>query len=261
MSWNGKCLALFVPGAWHGPESYGRVPAILRSNSVPTECVSLPSTGAKPPLESFDADVEAIRKVLVPIVEEGCKVVAVAHSYGSLPLNEALEGMTYDERKAAGKTGGVVAYVFISAFITPPGSSLMDMIGGKDLPWFIVNKERTEAMPDNPRKIFYNDMSDEEAQKWIDRLKPFSYRAWLSKTKYPGYRHTNCVYIHSDQDNAVPLAVQKKMVEDSGVAEWHGTTIKGAGHCPMLSHDRDVSSEIFNAWYAWGGEDPPRSII
>lgn len=47
---------IMIPGAWHGPESFGPTTALLEKAGYTVHALQLPSVGASPPLESFDPD-------------------------------------------------------------------------------------------------------------------------------------------------------------------------------------------------------------
>lgn len=240
-----KPTILLIPGAWHTPDCYDPVASQLKAAGYPTTYASLPSV-SHTPIDSFAPDVDAIRAKLAPLVEAGADVVVVAHSYGSMPTNEAIKGLTKADRKAAGQQGGVAHYVFCSAFITPVGVSLMDALQGKDLPWFIVSEDKKIVNPENPRKIFYGDLDDEAAARAIEKLLPFSYQTYFSKTKYAAYVDVPSTFIFCTEDQAIPLAVQEMMVagaEQQG-AKFGRTTIEGASHSPMLSRPGEVFEAI-----------------
>ncbi|KAL1612799.1 hypothetical protein SLS60_001028 [Paraconiothyrium brasiliense] len=242
-----KPTILFVPGAWHVPESYDLVAEQLQAAGYPTIYVSLPSVSLTP-IDTFEPDVDAIRAKLEPLVEAGSDVVVVAHSYGSMPTNEAIKGLTRADRAAAGQKGGVAHYVFCSAFITPVGVSLMDALQGKDLPWFIVSPDKKVVHPDNPRDIFYADLDDATATRWVERLLPFSYQTYFSKTRYAAYVDVPSTFIFCTEDKAIPPPVQEMMVagaEQQG-AKFGRTTI-GASHSPMISQPGEVFEAIRKA--------------
>ena len=129
---------VFVPGAWHGPEAFGQVSSLLKKEGHKCVGVSLPSVGANPPLKDMSEDVKAVRDAISSEVEQGHDVVVAVHSYGGVPGNEAIKGLTKTDQEAKGKKGGVVKVLFICAFALPEATSLMDALGGTPLPWFDI---------------------------------------------------------------------------------------------------------------------------
>ncbi|KAF9728988.1 hypothetical protein PMIN06_010440 [Paraphaeosphaeria minitans] len=240
-----KPTILFVPGAWHLPSCYDLVSTPLSAAGFPVLSVSLPSN-SHTPIPSFEPDIAAIRAALKPLVESEKNVVLVAHSYGSVPANEAIKGLTRREREARGEQGGVLHYVFISAFITPVGVSLMDALQNKDLPWFIVQEDKMLVRPDTPREIFYGDLSDEAAAKWVQRLVPFSYQCYHGKTRYAAYGEVQTTFVFCTEDKAIPISVQEGMVaaaEQQG-AKFGRVVLEGSSHSPMLSRPGELVEVI-----------------
>lgn len=240
-----KPTILFVPGAWHLPSCYDLVTAPLSAAGFPTVSVALPSN-SHTPIPSFEPDITAIRAALVPLVEDGKDVVVVAHSYGSVPTNEAIQGLTRRERQGKGLQGGVLHYVFISAFITPVGVSLMDALQGKDLAWFIVQEDKMLVRPDGPRDIFYGDLEEAQAEMWVGRLVPFSYQCYFGKTRYAACREVESTYVFCTEDRAIPIQVQEGMVQgaEEGGARFGRVVLEGSSHSPMLSRPGEIVDVI-----------------
>ena len=117
-----------VPGAWHSPEVYDGVFERLKDQGYATLGVTLPSVGAVPAHQNFDADLDTIRKELVRLVEEeGKEVVLVTHSYSCLLCSHAPEGLGLKERTAKGLKGGVMRLVYIQGFAVPEGFNAMEL--------------------------------------------------------------------------------------------------------------------------------------
>ena len=112
---------VLVPGAWHTPAIYSGVVEDLSKHGYPTVSLPLASVGANPPHADFNGDVEAIRTCLTKLVSEDKDVVLVVHSYSGLPGGEAPKGLAKKDREAQNLKGGVIRYVVINGFATPPG--------------------------------------------------------------------------------------------------------------------------------------------
>lgn len=91
------------------------------------------------PCQGHDEDAGIIRSAVEELLDAGKDVLLVVHSYGSIPACDAIVGLSKTEREAHGRAGGVVALVYIAAFILPEGASLIDGLGGNDLPWWDVD--------------------------------------------------------------------------------------------------------------------------
>lgn len=135
MTENTKPTIVFVPGAWHLPEGFDAVRALLAERGYPTEAVANPSIDAEPPNKHLNDDIEHLRATLNQLTDEGKETVVITHSYGGLVGAGAVEGLELSKRQQNGQAGGVVMLIYMSAFVVPKGSSLKDMLGGQTLPW------------------------------------------------------------------------------------------------------------------------------
>jgi len=118
---SGKPTIVLVPGAWHQPAIYSGVVENLSKAGYSSVSLPLPSVGANPPHSDFSGDVAAIRNCLTNLVSEEKDVILVVHSYSGLPGGEAPKGLAKKDRESHGLKGGVIRYVVINGFATPPG--------------------------------------------------------------------------------------------------------------------------------------------
>ncbi|KKA18248.1 hypothetical protein T310_7809 [Rasamsonia emersonii CBS 393.64] len=123
MTGNDKPIFLFVPGAWHQPEAFDGIRALMAKRGLQTAVVALPSVGAEPPTKGLHDDIDHVRATITHLADDGRQVVVVAHSYGGMA------------RSDSGQKGGVIMLVYMTAFVAPKGSTLLDMLGGEWLPW------------------------------------------------------------------------------------------------------------------------------
>lgn len=126
---------VFAPGAWHTPDCFEIVQGKLDKQGYTTSAVAYPSVDAEPPTRGLFDDAAALRRDILVQTTQGKQVIVVVHSYGGLVGAEAVKGLGYKQRKAEGKTGGVTLLVYLSAFVTPKGMSILKMLGGQPLPW------------------------------------------------------------------------------------------------------------------------------
>lgn len=73
----------------------------------------------------------------MPSINAGREVILIMHSYSGGPGAVAAKGLSLAERRAAGKPGGIIGLIFISAFIAEEGQTLLSSGGGKFAPWVI----------------------------------------------------------------------------------------------------------------------------
>lgn len=238
---------VIVPGAWHGPEHFEKVRRKLEIAGYPTIYVTLPSVGAEEPLKDFWPDVEAIRATIKRAADAGQEIVVVAHSYGGIPSSQAIEGFDINIRKAAGKPGGVVHVLYLAAFLIPEGASLDSAVGG-DAPWYDVNSERTVVNPVNPAELFYNDMPEALVKECVASLRPHSYRCMHSELQWAPWQHDVPVsYLYALRDQAIPMFLQKKMVEEFAKGYSIHTETVDASHSPFHSKVDETVNAIRRA--------------
>lgn len=240
-----KPTILFVPGAWHKSSCYTPVIQKLNAQGYEIATAELASVGPVPGLATWAEDISNIQAVLTSLVSAGKRIIIVAHSYGSLPAGEAIKGFLSRELQAQGKPGGVVHFVYISAFVLPPLTSLMDALDGKDLPWFRVSPSKLEVEPHDPATVFYNDLPKDVQDEHVRQLQTFSYQMYYQKTSWAPYKEVESSFVYCTRDNAIPLPVQQGMVAGSGVS-FRETTVE-AGHSPFLSRVDEVVGAIVGA--------------
>lgn len=134
-----KPTIIIIPGAWQKPVAFEKAVKLLEQAGYPTVHVPLPTVGdLDAPLASLVDDVETVRKVVIPLVDEGKEVVLVGHSSGGISMSGATEGLDVASRKAEGKQGGVARCIFLAAFVLPKGQSLLGVLGGQPFPWMVI---------------------------------------------------------------------------------------------------------------------------
>ena len=87
--------------------------------------------GAEPPLTTLDPEVEYIRTKVLPLLEQGREVIVVMHSYGGFAGSAALRGLSKAERHEQGLSGGIMALVYLAAWMLDEGQSVSGSGGGK----------------------------------------------------------------------------------------------------------------------------------
>jgi alpha-beta hydrolase superfamily lysophospholipase len=138
-----KPTILWVHGSWHTPNHFKPALEVFDKAGYESVCPRQPSVGNLPPV-GLKEDAQCIREELSRLVEqEGKDVLVVAHSYGGMVSNEGIDAsMAKAARAKAGKKGGVVRIVFLTAFLVPKGAALSTPLGGA-IPPFIPVDVRT----------------------------------------------------------------------------------------------------------------------
>ncbi|KAI8675769.1 AB hydrolase-1 domain-containing protein [Fusarium keratoplasticum] len=231
-----KPTIVFAPGAWHTADCFDVVREALHARDWTTEAVEYPSVGAEPPTKGLADDANAVRASIERLADEGKKVVLVVHSYGGLVGANAVEGLGYKQRLREGKTGGVILFVYLAAFVTPLGKSIKEMLGGQFLPW--MRPEGDYVYADTPETIFYHDVEPEAQKKALDALKHQSGRVFTDTVTYEPWRDIDCFYFFCDGDQALALPIQQHMASLLGpdAASFHSQ----GSHSPFLSQPQEV---------------------
>lgn len=134
-----KPTIALAPAAWHAPIHYFKYTEELRRAGHDIVTHRLPSCNSThPETQSVAVDAAFIRQtLLMPAINAGKEVVLITHSYSGGPGGVAAKGLTVTERRAAGKAGGIIGLIYISAFIAKEGQTLLDGSGGQFSPWVI----------------------------------------------------------------------------------------------------------------------------
>ncbi|KAF4963263.1 hypothetical protein FSARC_8701 [Fusarium sarcochroum] len=228
---------LFIPGAWHSAQCFADVANRLQKSGFNTDLVELPSVGAKGHHDDFSSDVAMIRDHASKAISVGQKIVLVAHSYGGVPTTEAIRDFS----------SHVVHFVLVCSFLLQKDASVLSTVGGEPLPWWGVSPDKLQMNAKTPKDIFYDDISQEEADIYISNLKPHSYKAFQSRLTYEGWRHVPTTYLYCTLDAALPIAAQRRMVQETAKGVNIRTEELNTGHSPFFKSPAAVADMIERA--------------
>lgn len=139
MAVNNTPIYVFGPGAWHTPDT-DSIRALLSKPGHDSEAILLPSVSVAEPTKSgLHADIADTNSVLRALADQGRQVVVVMHSEGGMVGAGAVDGLGYAQRSKVGQSGGVIMVVWLAAFVTPKGKSVIDMLEGNWLPWMLLS--------------------------------------------------------------------------------------------------------------------------
>jgi pimeloyl-ACP methyl ester carboxylesterase len=207
---------LLVHGAWHGGWCWSKLRAALETRDIRTHTVDLPSAGAP---SGIAEDTRTVRNALASI--DG-PVVVVAHSYGGIPVSQAIADMP-----------NVSRVVYLAAFQLDVGESLMGFYGAP-VP---ADPREFEPIPDNPRELFYADVHPAEAMEAVARLVPQSAKTFTDAVTVAGWHSVSSTYIVCEQDQALPAPLQKSLA-----ARADNVHYMASGHSPFLSMPQDLAA-------------------
>ena len=248
-----KPTIVIVPGSWHTVECFGSLIKDLHDNGYECLPISLPSNQSAqyPEGATLTDDTTAVRTAVQGVLDQGNSVVVVAHSYGGVPTNNALEDLNEASRLAAGHDTAVVAVVFLCAAIVGKGTSFAGEFGGQPATIHKLHYPFVDVNEPGPAYYFYNDLPAEDAIKWSSKLQTTSWRAYEGLTTYSAVQDITSWYLHALLDNALVPPVQKYFVQrarDHGALLYDETIMElDAGHSPFLSQVGKTSNFVQRA--------------
>ncbi|KAL2427080.1 hypothetical protein ABEF95_008073 [Exophiala dermatitidis] len=239
-----KSLIYVLHGSWHGPAFFDPVKAKLEGRGYTVVCPQQPSTGATPPTKTMYDDVEFVRGELEHLADQGHDILLVMHSYGGVVGTQAAAGLGKTERQKKGQEGGIVRLFYTCAFILPVGHHLCNAVGGQLAP-FIKAEDDGSCHVMNPEQVFYQDLPVDQQAHWASQLKPQTTICQFNPVTRIAYKDIPVSYLYCENDQALPLPVQKQMVKKCGVKVQEFTCT--AGHSPFLSQPETFVDYIVTA--------------
>lgn len=239
-----KPTVVIVPGAFQLPIGYQPFADVLKQAGFDAVVIDKPSTGTTTlPLPGLPEDIEAIRKVVIPLIDAGKEVVVLAHSAGGVSSSGAVKGLDVKTRKAAGLPGGVTRLIFMSAAMVPKGQCMIDVLGGDKLHWMLDQGDRIHIDAENMPEIGLNDLPPDEQKKWAKEMSHTSTVLFTGINEFEPWKEgVPCAYILCELDNALLYPLQQKMAAELG-PDGVTVTLK-SGHCPFLSRKQELLEAV-----------------
>lgn len=212
---------LLVPGGHHGPWVWERLRRVLEADGWSTRTVRLVSavedTTVTEPLPGMYDDARVIREALD--AAHG-PVIVVAHSYGGVPVTEAIAGAP-----------NVVHAVYVAAYMPDAGEGMFQM-HGVPVPDSLAGLRPPENPDLNLPAAFYDgDASNPETAEAMARLVPQTVRADFETVTRAGWRTVPNSYVIPDGDVSLTGTLAESM------AERADTVHRVPGHhAPFHSH-------------------------
>lgn len=256
MSSTPKPTFVLVPGAWHNASVWDKVSAQLTERGYKCVAITLPSTTGDAAATFLD-DVTAARTAIEAETASGNDVIVVVHSYGGLVGVSAVRGFTRKphsgpaSRNATEPHGNVIGVALMATGFAIEGMSMLDGNNGQPPPQWVINEETGFAdIVVDARDMMYHDLPEDEGKQWVSKLEKQSVHALQKGGEhvYAGWQDVPCWYLVTEQDHALPPAMQEylvKMVVDQGA----DVTQKGiqASHSPMLSRPDETGQFLMDA--------------
>lgn len=208
-------LLVLVPGAWTPPSAYHKLVTLLKNapyNFTVHSPALASNNGATPP-NSFEADVEAVRSAIEPLVTAGNDVVLIMHSYGGVVGSSSISGLTKKDRQDKALLGGICHLLYISAYMLAKGQSAWDILvrAGGDTPerrTLVEFKDDGTWLPTDAISGLYHDLEPEDQEEQKVGIRPHFFSALLGKATYEPWRDVPSTYIYTEEDLWVPPSFQ-----------------------------------------------------
>lgn len=208
-------LIVLVPGAWTPPAAYHKLTSLLENKpyNFTVHSPALASNNGAAPLNSFEADVEAVRSAIEPLVTVGNDIVLIMHSYGGVVGSSATAGLTRKDRQARGLPGGVSHLFYISAYMLAKDQSAWDILvqAGGDTPErrkLVEFKDDGTWLPTDAVSGLYHDLEPEDQEEQVAGIRPHFFSALLGKATCEPWRDVPSTYIYTSEDVWVPPSFQ-----------------------------------------------------
>lgn len=95
----------------------------------------------------------------------------------------------------------------------------------------------------SPEKLLFNDLSDAEAAKWVQKLSCQPASGWDDIIDYAGWNNVPSVYLVAENDAILSKEMQLQMAELAG-SEVESCS---AGHCCMIGQPERCAEVIRKA--------------
>ncbi|KAI1500827.1 Alpha/beta hydrolase fold-1 [Biscogniauxia marginata] len=240
-----KPVILLVGGAWHLPIHYSKLIDQIKALGYEIVCPKLPTVGEGRAGKTWEDDARHIQNTVLPFFEAGKEVFIVAHSYGGIPATVATQGLGLSERAAKGLKGGFSQIAYLTAFALPVHVDLITILGGSYPDWIDHDEPYSKSGNTSTRtneitkKLIYNDIPEDEAQRVFESLLPQSQVAFETPVTYVATDLTiPKTFIICKKDPFAALQTEEKLT-----AAIPGIKVESidAGHSPFLSKPEETA--------------------
>ncbi|KAI9727709.1 MAG: hypothetical protein M1828_005937 [Chrysothrix sp. TS-e1954] len=236
----------------------------LRTRDYSANAINIPSIGTDDASRNGNVDVTAIRDAIEAVIKQDKDVILVMHSFGGFTGSRSLVGLEKSLSKS--NKNGVVLAVFLSAFLIRHGSNMTAALSDNPPTWIEltgpdVSGEVTSRLNvrndnigqgnfckpnDTAADVLYNDLNELDRKQYSRMLKQQSVAAsnlemldscW--KSELPK------LYIHTTKDLAVPMDLQKTMLEGVQDDSWTVREMDG-GHSCFVSKKEETASVMID---------------
>ncbi|KAL3427605.1 alpha/beta-hydrolase [Phlyctema vagabunda] len=256
-----KPAIVIVPGSFAGISMYESLILSLETQGYAVRFANLPSiiskslpVSSRPHPATLEDDSNAITRIITELAEEGREILLVGHSYGGIPMTESCSNQTKYERKARGRSGGVIGMLFITSFVPSVGESMKDMMAAIEKPEERFNVEldgRTylSLNPAHTAPIAFGELPKEQALMQIKKMGIQSLYSFGGSISCEVWRSVPVSYVYCKNDKVNPIEFQQSMVEK--VENETGKEVKiyecDGGHYPNVTDPKRIVEIIRKA--------------
>ncbi|KAF7365153.1 AB hydrolase-1 domain-containing protein [Mycena venus] len=244
-----KPTFVVVTGVAHTPAHTQSLVESLNTKGYFTEPVAHPTIGPLAASAPPNADAANLRKILENlIINQQKDVVLLCHAYGGMVGSQSVNGLERSARAKAGRKGGIVKVVFITALLPQEGESMLQIFGETGMEpreWLDMDSVTgTFSANSLAADTLYHDLPHDQAQYWASKLEPMSGHAGISPaTDVCWSADVPKVYIFCKTDRVFSLGEQRRMLErvqGDQTDDWE-TYEMDCGHSPILSHVEELT--------------------
>ncbi|KAI5819440.1 Alpha/beta hydrolase fold-1 [Pyronema omphalodes] len=245
---------VFAPGAWCEPDSYDTVRNILKQKGYPTVAVAHPSINSPTPgITTLADDAASLASTLRSLADEGKQILLAVHSYGGCVGSCAVEGLDIESRRKQGKKGGIIMLMYITAFVLPKGRSLKDGLGGNFVEWMVFDDKVCRPSPATDDSFYFDCpthyLTRADGSSTTISASTTSRMVFSGPVTYEPWRDIPTAYFVCDGDNAIPVEIQRGMVEmmKDGALVQPLVTEVNSSHFPMWSVPEKLVEAVVEA--------------
>ena len=225
---------VLVHGAFHGAWCWDPLVAELEAKGHEVIAVDLPGHGDDPTPDE-DVTLAGASAALCAVLRNGRPAILVSHSMGGVVCTQA----------ASDCPEHVERLVYVTAYIPTSGERLADLAkfpeneGDQVVPNMIVERPVATFPPEKAADVFYPLCTDEQAQAAAARLCPSPLSLFGTPLSLNGVQPPPAAFVTCEQDRAVPIALQRMMLERRGCTD---VLELDTDHSPFMSKTAELAA-------------------
>ena len=223
-----KPSIILCSGAWHTLSHIQPVIPHFENAGYRIVPHALASAGQR---KAWDEDVESLHSTIAPELQNGHDVCLILHSAAGMSGAEVLNLILAEN---PGAKDQIVRVIFLASFIK---YNEADVAVNDHL---LLDTEQGISYYQKAHHGFFNDVSEAEAQPYVDALTWQNMYALPDIAATGAWRQVPLTYLICTVDNTVPLRVQEQTAATYGME----TVRMNAGHCPFVTQPATFVSVV-----------------